>query len=150
MLAHLQKLTTLGSLGLLAIWISWFWQRGQPGVAIWGALALAMSYTLVLALEFWLVSRVHGNDPAPKATAAQLTRAWWGESCVAPTVFCWNQPFLSKRHPDYLPADAHKRGVILISGYLCNRGFWNAWMPRLQSRGVPYIALSLEPVFGSI
>lgn len=150
MLAHLQKLTTLGSLGLVAIWLAWFWRHDRPGVAVIGGLALLFSYAGVLALEFLLVSRVHGNDPAPKARAGQLMRAWWNEVLVAPTVFCWNQPFRSQRHPDFLPPDARARGVILISGYLCNRGFWNDWMPALKSRGIPYIAPSLEPVFGSI
>jgi triacylglycerol lipase len=150
MLAYLQKLTTLGSLGLVGIWIAWFWQSGQMAVAILGAAALLFSYAGVLALEFLLVSRVHGADPAPKASAGQLIRAWWNEVLVAPTVFCWNQPFRSLRHPDFLPRDARTRGVVLISGYLCNRGFWNGWMPHLQSHGIPYIAPSLEPVFGSI
>lgn len=150
MLAHLQKLTTLGSLGLIGVWIAWFWQRGQAGLAVFGGLALLFSYAVFLAIEFVIVSRVHGNDPAPKANAAQLARAWWNEALVAPTVFCWNQPFRSQIYPDHLPPNARTRGVILISGYLCNRGFWNTWMPELKSRGIPYIAPSLEPVFGSI
>jgi pimeloyl-ACP methyl ester carboxylesterase len=150
MLAHLQKLTTLGSLGLVGIWVFWFWSHGRPSLAIFGGLALLFSYAGVLALEFVLVRRVHGSDPAPKANARQLVRAWWNEVLVAPTVFCWNQPFRSRRHPDFLPTEVEKRGVILVSGYLCNRGFWNGWMPKLKSRGIPYIAPSLEPVFGSI
>jgi triacylglycerol lipase len=150
MVAHLQRLTTLGSLGFLAIWVTGFWQRDQPGLATAGAIALALSYTLVLAIEFILVHRIHGSDPAPKATVAQLLRAWIGEALIAPTVFCWNQPFRSRRHPDFLPPASRNRGVILVSGYLCNRGFWNRWMPRLKRHEVPHIALSLEPVFGSI
>lgn len=150
MLAHLQKLTTLGSLGLIGLWVAWLWQRGQTGLAIGSGLAILFGYAGVLGLEFFLVSRVHGNDPAPKASAAQLLRAWWNEVLIAPTVFCWNQPFRSNKYPDSLRRDASARGVVLVSGYLCNRGFWNSWMPRLEARGIPYIAPSLEPVFGSI
>jgi triacylglycerol esterase/lipase EstA (alpha/beta hydrolase family) len=33
---------------------------------------------------------------------------------------------------------------------MCNRGFWNPWMARLRARGVPFVAVNMEPVLGSI
>ena len=37
-----------------------------------------------------------------------------------------------------------------MHGFFCNRGIWNPWMSRLRTAGAPFIAVNLEPVFGSI
>ena len=85
--------------------------------------------------------------PAP----GQLLRAWLGEVVSAPLVFCWRQPFRSQVWPDHLPADAQgRRGLLLVHGFVCNRGLWNPWLERLRADGVPHVAVNLEPVFGSI
>ena len=151
MLARLQQATTLGALLVAALWASLFWREGHPGWALAGAILVVGGYALVLALEFALLRLAHGNDPTPRATPAQLLRAWWGEVRAAPTVFCWRQPFFSQRWPDLLPASAQgKRGVLLVHGFVCNRGLWNPWLQRLHAAQVPVIAVNLEPVFGSI
>jgi triacylglycerol lipase len=108
-------------------------------------------YAAVLALEFTLLRIVHGADPTPRATTTQLLRAWWGEVLSAPRVFCWRQPFQSQRFPDHLPTGAHgRRGVLFVHGFVCNRGLWNPWLQRLQASGVPFVAVIMEPPFGSI
>ena len=68
----------------------------------------------------------------------------------APLVFCWRQPFFSQRYPNQLQGHTDRRGVLLIHGFVCNRGLWNHWLQRLHQRNVPVIALNLEPVFGGI
>ena len=66
-------------------------------------------------------------------------------------VFGWQQPFRSQRFADHLPADAAgRRGLLLVHGFVCNRGLWNPWWPHLLRHRVPCIALNLQPVFGSI
>jgi triacylglycerol esterase/lipase EstA (alpha/beta hydrolase family) len=45
---------------------------------------------------------------------------------------------------------ADRTGVLFIHGFVCNRGLWNPWLRRLRERGTPFVALNLEPVFGSI
>ncbi len=37
-----------------------------------------------------------------------------------------------------------------MHGFFCNRGLWNPWLRRLRAAEIPFIAVSLEPVFGSI
>lgn len=151
MLARLQQFTTLGGLLFAAAWAAWAWQGGHPGWAVAGAALITGGYALVLGLEFVFLHRVHGADPTPAATPRQLLRAWWGEVRSAPAVFCWRQPFRSRRFDDFLPADARgRRGVLLVHGFVCNRGLWNPWMRRLREQGVPHVAVNLEPVFGSI
>jgi triacylglycerol lipase len=152
MLARLQQAITLGALMLAAGWAWLCWQHGHPLWALAGALLIVGGYALVLGLEFSLLRLAHGaDDPTPRASLAQLLAAWWAEVQAAPTVFCWRQPFCSQRWPDHLPADASgRRGVLLVHGFVCNRGLWNPWLQRLQAQGVPFIAVNLEPVFGSI
>jgi triacylglycerol esterase/lipase EstA (alpha/beta hydrolase family) len=151
MLARLQQFTTLSLLIAASAWAAWFLHRGQPAWAWVGAALLLFGYALILGIEFVFVWWVHGHDPAPKATAWQLIRAWWAEVLAAPRVFCWQQPFRSRLHPDHLPAEATgRRGLVLVHGFVCNRGFWNRWMPRLYAEGVPFVAVDLEPVFGTI
>jgi triacylglycerol esterase/lipase EstA (alpha/beta hydrolase family) len=151
MLARLQQGLTLGALALAVAWAWVCQQLGHVGWAVAGAALIVGTYALVLALEFAFLRRAHGSDPTPRASAAQLLQAWWGEVRAAPRVFCWRQPFFSQRWPDHLPAHADgRRGVLLVHGFVCNRGLWNPWLRRLRDLGVPVVAINLEPVFGSI
>jgi triacylglycerol lipase len=79
MLARLQQLTTLGLLVLAAAWAALAWRAGHAGWALGGALLIVFGYALVLAIEFALLRAVHADDPTPRATNAQLLRAWLGE-----------------------------------------------------------------------
>ncbi len=151
MLARLQQATTLGALLLAALWAWACTRAGHPGWAVAGALLVVGGYALVLGLEFALLRAAHGDDPTQRATPGQLLRAWWGEVRSAPTVFCWRQPFFSGRFPDSLPPGSNgRRGVLLVHGFVCNRGLWNPWLERLRASGVPVVAVNLEPVFGAI
>jgi hypothetical protein len=151
MLARLLQGLVLGLLLLAAGGAAWGWQRGQPGMAAAWVLFVLGLHAWVMALEFALLRHAHGDDPAPRATAAQLIGAWWHEAIAAPLVFGWRQPFRSRAVPDHLPADATgRRGVLLVHGFVCNRGLWNPWLKRLQLQGTPFVAVNLEPVFGSI
>lgn len=151
MLARLQQFTTLSLIAAAALWAAWFGRQGQWGWAFGGALLVLFGYALFLALEFAMLARVHGDDPAPRAAPAQLLQAWWGEVLSAPRVFCWRQPFRSQAEPDHLDAGHRGRlGVVFVHGFVCNRGFWNPWMARLRATGVPFAAVNLEPVFGRI
>jgi triacylglycerol lipase len=150
MLARLQQATTIGLLLIAAAWAAWFIHLGRPAAAAIGALVIVFGYAIVLALEFVLLRRANREDPAPPATVAQLVRAWWGEVLTAPQVFCWRQPFRSAAEPDFLPDTPRQRGVVLVHGFVCNRGLWNPLLARLRALGVPFIAVNLEPVFGSI
>jgi pimeloyl-ACP methyl ester carboxylesterase len=148
MLARLQQGLTLGALLVSIAWGVLCWRAGNP---VWGAAGAAMimgAYAVVLGLEFILLGWAHGEDPTPKASARQRLRAWADEVRAAPTVFCWRQPFRSDRWPDKLGPQG--RGVVLVHGFVCNRGLWNRWLARLTASGTPFVAVNLEPVFGAI
>lgn len=150
MLARLQQLSTLGLLLAALVWAGAFLSRGQSLLAVVGALLILFGYAAFLAVEFIMLWFVNRGDPAPRATVQQMLRAWAGEVVTAPQVFCWRQPFRSRAVPDFLPASSQRRGVVLVHGYVCNRGLWNPMLLQLRDRGVPFVAVNLEPVFGSI
>jgi len=151
MLARLQQALTLGALIVATLWAWLCLQAGHAGWAAAGASAILLGYAAVLALEMLMLRWAHDDDPAPRASAAALFRAWLGEVVSAPIVFCWRQPFRSQRWPDLLPTHAQgQRGVVLIHGLVCNRGLWNPWLKRLTVKQTPFVAINLEPVFGSI
>ncbi len=149
-LARLQQFTTLAALTGATAWGYWHWPQ-SPLVALVGFLAIALAYSLVLALEFVALHFVGGEGAPPRPTWLELARAWLGETVMAPRVFCWRQPFRWQTVPDQLEgAVAGRRGVVFIHGFVCNRGFWTPWLNQLRRAGHPFVAVNLEPVFGSI
>ena len=151
MLARLQQFTTLTLFASALAWAVWLAHLGRPAIAGLGAVLILLGYAFFLGIEFVLLAFVHGSDTAPRAMPSQLLRAWCGEVVSAPRVFCWRQPFRTHAQPDSVPADSTgRRGVVFVHGFVCNRALWNPWMARLRPRGVPFVAVNLEPVFASI
>lgn len=150
-LARLQQGLVLGAIVLVFGWALLAWDRGAAWVLA-GAVLVLCGYAVVMALEFLLVAWLHRDDPAPRAGALALLSAWWQEVRVAPLVFAWRQPFRWRCLPDTASADrpAGLPTVVLVHGFVCNRGFWLPWMQRLRKRGQAYASVNLEPVFGSI
>lgn len=146
-------LRTVGALQLAAVLacLTWLGPR-SPGWALVGAALIAGIAPIVLALEFVLLALVPAPDPAiPRPSTAQLLRAWGSEVHNLARVFYWRLPLRWRTPEDHLdPACAGRPGVVLVHGFVCNRGFWAPWMRRLRALGHPFVAVNLEPVFGTI
>ena len=152
MLARLQQITVLLLLIACIAWAAWFIRAGHPFWAAAGVVLIAFGYAAFLGVEFVLLGLIGRSTPlVPAPTARQLIAAWWAEVQAAPRVFFWRQPFRSNVEPDLLvAARSGQRGVLLVHGFVCNRGLWNPWMQRLRTQGIPFVAVNLEPVFGSL
>ena len=152
MLARIQKLLAITLLALALSWAAVFVHLGLSAWGWAGALVILLGYALFLGAEFVMLYFVQRGDPALRPRAGQLLRAWWGEVVTAPKVFLWRQPFRPNAEPDHVPANEAgvQPGVVLVHGFVCNRGLWTPWMRELRARQVPFIAVNLEPVFGSI
>jgi pimeloyl-ACP methyl ester carboxylesterase len=152
MLAQLQRLITLTLIAAAFGWLFCF-RGSSPVLAVAGFFVIALGYTGFLAIEFLLLRYVNKTDPAPQPTWRELLRAWVGETLTAPRVFCWRQPFRMNVVPDQLSSDGSfqgRRGVVFVHGFFCNRGLWTPWLRRVQASGRAFVAVNLEPVFGSI
>jgi pimeloyl-ACP methyl ester carboxylesterase len=108
-----------------------------------------------------------GGPTQPYPSLLVWCGAWAQEVVASLQTFAWRQPWaharevdhlpeqLPNRPPDKLPEDfadptQPRRGVLLVHGFVCNRGFWNPWMRRLRQAGVPFVAVTLEPPFGDV
>jgi triacylglycerol esterase/lipase EstA (alpha/beta hydrolase family) len=150
--AQIQQVTTLGLLGVVAVWVAWHWHTAT-GVAVVGAVSISFGFSFLLGLEFLALRVVNRQDPAPLASPAELVSAWGRETIHALRVFGWRQPFGWDAVPDFLGPEAsvgNRRGIVFIHGFVCNRGFWTPWMKLLRRSGNPFVAVNLEPVFASI
>lgn len=126
-----------------------------PLTALAGVAVALVVFGLVLGLQFVTLWRVGRNDPTPRPSWGQLLAAWWAEAGLVLRVFGWRQPFRHQAVADWLPPlapgqRATRRGVVLVHGFMCNRGFWLPWMAVLRERGHAHVAVTLEPAFGSI
>lgn len=129
------------------------WMGARYGVtAGLAVLAIFVAGPALVMLPSFLALRFFPPAPGvPVAPWGDLLAAWWREVVAVTRVFNWDQPWAAQRFPDFLPADTRaRRGVLLLHGYSCNRGLWNAWMKRLRADGIPYMAITQEPAFGSI
>lgn len=132
MLARFQQFITLTLLAIAVGWVVALSRRGQPLVAVAGALLIVFGYAFVLAVEMLLSRRINRDDAVPAADAPALLTAWWGEVGSAARVFFWSQPFRSHAVPDRLTyAGLPGTGIVLVHGFVCNRGIWNPWLRRL-------------------
>ena len=151
-LARLQQFTTFVLVVTAVAGAAHLASRGQPLWAFATFTLVIGGHAVFLAFEFLLLARANRDDAAPAATARDLAGAWWGEVLAATQVFCWQQPFRSHAQPDDVsPATGGGAvGIVFVHGFVCNRGLWNPWLKRLRQLGVPFVAVNLEPVFGSI
>lgn len=151
-LARILQFVLLAWIGVGAAWLAWCWPR-SPWLAIAGGALIASSYSVGLALEFLVLRTVNRGDPAPQARWIDLARAWGAATWQAIHVFGWRQPFRWNAVPDLLVPESTlrgRRGVVFVHGFFCNRGFWTPWLRRVRAGGHPFVAVNLEPVFGSI
>jgi triacylglycerol lipase len=152
-IARAQRLTVLMLLAVSALWFGTRAWDGQWVSAIVGVFLLMNLQALILTIEFFvLLPWINRGDASPRPRFGQVLRAWWRESVTGHAIFSWQQPFRAGLHADSLddPQAKGKRAVVLVHGFFCNRGIWNAWCRRFKAEGVPYIALTLEPPLASI
>jgi triacylglycerol lipase len=149
-LAWLQRMLVGSVLACSALW--WLWCRAHelgPGWWLLGWSVTLLPHAWVLGIEFTLMW-LRSTDSKPIGLR-RILRAWAAEVVAGVRVFAWSQPFrhrvvqnrLSTSHPG-------RTGVVLVHGFVCNRGLWNSWMQSLRRDERAYVAVTLEPVFGSI
>jgi pimeloyl-ACP methyl ester carboxylesterase len=150
-IARLQQVLALWLVALALATGAWWWPR-SPALAIVLALAIALGHAWVLGAEFLMLRQVAAGDLAPRASGLELLRAWLAECMQGVRVFAWRQPFRWREVPDRLEGEGvrGRHGVVLVHGFVCNRGFWTPWLRRLLADRRAFVAVNLEPAFGVI
>ena len=151
MLARLQQFIVLAAIAGVTGCVAYFADGGRSIWAWLVVLVMLFGFPVLLGLEFALLGLFQRGRAVHRASAGQLIGAWRDEVAAAARVFLWRQPFRSNAELDSLPAQpGGQRGVVLVHGLFCNRGFWTPWLHRLKTRHVPFIAVNLEPLSCSI
>jgi triacylglycerol lipase len=125
----------------------------NQNLALFWLAAPALTTITVLAVQFVALISVNRTDPSPRANLGEHISAWWGEVCACMLVFHWWQPFRRTAVADNLNARSgagDERGVVLLHGFFCNRAFWTHWLKRMQTEQRVFVAVDLEPAFGSM
>jgi len=150
-LKGLMLLQVLAVLGLA-------WLLLQLPVASWRAPLLALLLALVIVLaarailvlhHFWQ-SRHFGSPvpPAFRLDAAGAARLFFGEFLAGLWTSSWGM-----LRPRLTPLDVQASSglpVLLIHGYVCNRGYWTQLSRRFAQAGIVHDALDLEPIGAGI
>ena len=148
MIARLQRWLILAlmvcSLGCIAAASRgvWWW-------LIWPALLVSL-HAGVLATELLMQRRWQHASGVRLTAFTAIPRLVLREVLVAWRIFGFEQPFGSRSVPDLLEGAKGKVGVLLVHGFFCNRSVWIAWARELRRQGIPFLAIDLEPPFGSI
>jgi triacylglycerol lipase len=149
-LARLLQAACLSQCALALAWLAWRWPQ-SPLQALAGGVTILSVGPATLGLELVVMSRLGSGGAVPAPTASQLAQAWLLEAFQMFRTFYWRQPFRWRAEPDHLaPSCAGRTGVVLVHGFMCNRGFWNDWLRELRARDRACIAVNLEPPFASI
>lgn len=143
--ARWQRWWLLLQLCLALCWGAYWWPQ-SPLLALAGLPLLWAWLGLWMGMQFVWMRSVCG---AAAPTWCSCWRAWGAEWRHSLAVFAWRQPFRAQTHADFLPAQA-RAGVVLVHGFMCNRGFWLPWLTVLRRQGVAVVAVNLEPPLGSI
>ena len=149
-LRWLMLLQVLAVLGLA--WLLWQAGVNQAALALLlGVLGLLLVRALIVARNFWHSRRFAGaTAPQPLGMAA-AARLFAGELGANLRTSSWGmlRPRLS------VPATPGQGAVpllpvLLIHGYVCNRGFWAPLSRQLAQAGVLHGAVDLEPINAGI
>jgi pimeloyl-ACP methyl ester carboxylesterase len=147
MIARIQQSIVFFLLAGVGLWTWYVFPRSSLIFSTF--LAVAGVYIVYLAILFIVIHYLNRHDTQPRATLRALLQAYLHEATTAPRVFLWRQPFRTQVIADYLPA-SDKPGVVFIHGFFCNRAFWSPWMAQLSLQNRAFVAVTLEPAFGSI
>lgn len=123
----------------------------HPLLALLGAAAVPVIVDAAIlgqqfAIGAWFRRRTR---PDLRFGMAAALRAWAGEIAASLRTFFYAQIRYGARElhggqaPDRIP-------VLLVHGYVCNRGIWAPFARWLADHGHPTGSVNLEPVFGSI
>ena len=148
----LRWLMLLQVLAVLAVaWLAMHaWGIASPAVALLLGLAMLLAArALVVARNFWQSRRV--GSPVPpgyRLGAMGAARLFFGE--LRATLWASSWDMLRPRLHAADAVTAQGLPVLLVHGYVCNRGYWTKLSRQLAQAGIVHQAIDLEPIDANI
>lgn len=127
-------------------------KTSTAGLSIVCALgAIPALFFLTVGAQCLFAARQNRLQRSVAAGGRQWTGVWWRESLRSMQIFGLWQVALWRTPPDRLEGiKTGYPGVVFVHGFMCNRGLWRLWMQELDSEQRAFVAVNLEPVYGSI
>jgi hypothetical protein len=122
------------------------------GVPAWLALALAALLPLAvhavpLGIEF-VIGAVFDRRTVARLSLRDALRVWWNETMRSFVVFNIDQPWRANFAERPIVHDPARPAVLLVHGYMCNRGTWRRWLLRgTVPQHWNVATVNLEPIF---
>jgi predicted alpha/beta hydrolase family esterase len=122
------------------------------GAPLWLAILLAALLPLAvhavpLGIEF-IFGALFDRRSLARLGMRDALRVWWGETMRSFVVFNIDQAWRAHYPERPLVRDPARPALLLVHGYMCNRGTWRHW---LLKGGVPahwnVATVNLEPIF---
>lgn len=143
MVAWWLRCVTVMNLLVLLAWLAWAWPRSIP-LALAGALLCLLGGRLWVGGQFACMVLAKRRRKEPLPPVAVLWRVWNAECLAALRAFGWDMAWAEDAQADYVPdRPVGSAGVVLVHGWLCNRGIWADALHQLRAAGVPCVAVSM-------
>ena len=149
------RLQLLGEILIYAL-ICRFFCSGELGMPARAAIVLALALgvrALIIGVSYAFAARWPSPPPLHlRAATLEKIGAWFAEWLSLTLLSLFILPFERLwMGPDRLrPATDGRPPVLLIHGYLANRGFWYWLRQRLERHGWIVATISLQPVYSDI
>lgn len=131
---------------LLRFHLSWFWALVTT---LFFVIALKFAITTV---NFGIAAWANRADPVGfKLHASRFLYGFFEEQLATTASLFWTLPWLVlKKLPTPKTPPADRLPVLMIHGYVCNRGYWVPAAQQLIAKGFVVDCITLEPAFGDI
>ena len=148
----LTTLIALIAIGVVALAVWLHRSQGWHPLAafVFALLVPVIVDAALLGVQFLFAAGFRSQEaPHSHYGFAMALRAWGAEIAASLRTFFWaqirygNAPLPSAEGGARTP-------VLLVHGYVCNRGIWHPFAQWLAARGHPVESVNLEPVFGTI
>ena len=127
------------------------WGVASPAMAVLLALAMLLAVrALIVARNFWQSRRAGSPVPAQyQLGVLGVARLFLGELRATLWTSSWDMLRPRLQAPG-AATDAGDLPVLLIHGYVCNRGYWTQLSRQLALAGIAHDAVDLEPIAADI
>ena len=149
-LKWLMLLQVLAVLGLAYLAMQ-AWGVASPAMALLlGAAMLLAVRALVVARNFWQSRRLGSPVPAQyQLGAIGAARLFLGELGATLWTSSWGM-LRPRLHAPEAATVSRAMPVLLVHGYVCNRGYWAQLSRQLARAGIAHDAVDLEPINADI